>query len=277
MPELKLTKNHDDFKKSFALSFALHGAILSLFLVKFLFFSEPLIDFSQAINISVGELADSQKLPQKESFQEDKELPPKIEKAANEHKEVAQTEVEVRPEPKQLKKAEITKKKDLLKTDAIDLKKTKSRQDAAFKKLKKTSAIEKIKQDLKKDSFDKLRAQLRSSAGVSRGSRIVPAGTALAGLDKLQAGNYLQVVDQNVKSFWALPQWLINKPYKARLLLKIDPQGKILSLKVTSPSGNSNYDNYCMQAVEKAAPFPEVPEKLSEKFKVDGIVIGFPE
>jgi len=32
-----------------------------------------------------------------------------------------------------------------------------------------------------------------------------------------------------------------------------------------------------LQAVEQAAPYSAVPEKLTEKFSVEGIVIGFPE
>lgn len=283
MTELKLVRNqNNDFKKSFALSFAFHGAVISLFLVKYLFFSEPFIDLSQAITVNVGELAQNSKLPSKAENPEDNKLPPKVEEppAQPEPEVVAETKpkAEVKPEPAEPKKADKAKSvKDKTKDDTIALNKTKAKQVAALNKLKKKSAIDKIRQDLKKDSIAKLRAQLRNSAAAASEPHIIPAGSALTGLDKLQAGNYLQALDQNVKEYWALPQWLINKPLKAQLLLKIDGSGKILTLKVISTSGNSSYDKYCLQAVEKAAPFPEVPEKLSEKFRVDGIIIGFPE
>lgn len=265
-PPLKLLKHQkDDFKKSFGLSLALHIAILSLFLVKFIFFSKPLIDLSQSINVSIGDFADHQKLPDKvESKQpEDSKLPPKTTEPA--------------AEKPSIEKNEVIKTKESSKTDDLDLKKMKAKQKASLDKLKKTSALEKIKQDLKNDSIAKLKSQVKKSEKPVSTSRIIAAGSALAGLDKLQANNYLEVIDQSIKQFWALPQWLISKPLKAQLLVKFNVQGQILSLKIISSSGNSSYDQYCIQAIEKAAPFPAVPEKLTEKFAIDGVVIGFPE
>ncbi|MEK6628021.1 MAG: TonB C-terminal domain-containing protein [Bdellovibrionota bacterium] len=253
-----------DFKKSLGLSLAIHCVILSLFLIKFIFFSEPFIDLSQSINVSIGDFEDAQKLPDKiESEQsEDSKLPPK--------------EVEPTTRPA-IEKDKTIKTKDVSKTEDLDLKKIKAKQKASLDKLKKNSALEKIKQDLKKDSIAKLKSESKKSGKPTNSRRIIAAGSALAGLDKLQANNYLAVLDQSVKQHWALPQWLMNKPFKAQLLVKFNVQGQILLLKIISSSGNSSYDEYCLAAVEKAAPFPVVPEKLTEKFAVDGVVIGFPE
>lgn len=269
MPETQPETQKNTFRKSFALSLALHCAILSLFLVKFIFFSEPLIDLSQSINVSIGDFKDTQKLPDKiESKQpEDNKLPPKTAEPATEKPSVEKTEV--------------VKTKELPKPEYLDLKKIKAKQKASLDKLKKTSALEKIKQDLKNDSIAKLKSEAKKTGKSAKNSdntsRIIAAGSALAGLDKLHASNYLEVIDQSIKQFWALPQWLMNKTFKAQLLVKFNVQGQILSLKIISSSGNSSYDQYCLQAVEKAAPFPAVPEKLTEKFAIDGVVIGFPE
>lgn len=261
-------KSHEhDFKKSFGLSLAIHGAILALFLIKFTFFSEPYIDISQAINVSVGDLGDSNRLPEKiqaEPQLDDKKMPPKIEDPAEE---------ESKPPPKEAAKPAI---KEITKPDTISL--AKAKQKAALNKLKKSNALEKIKQELKNDSIKKLRAQKkRAGSGSNSQTRVIAAGSALGGLDKLQANNYLQELDHSIKQFWSLPQWLINRPLKAQALVKFDVQGKILSSKIITSSGNNSYDQYCIQAIENAAPFPKVPEKLTEKFSVDGVVIGFPE
>lgn len=257
---LKLQKN--DLKTSLGFSLALHSAVLSLFLVKFIFFPESKIDLSQAISVSVGDFTESQKLPEKTATPaEDNKLPPKI------------TEPVSEPANKTLPIDKVQADK----TDVVNLKTSKAKQKAALDKLRKATALDKIKQDLKNDSIDKLKSQIKKSASSSSRSRIIMAGTVLSGLDKLQANGYLQELDQNIKKFWALPQWLINKAYKAQLLVKFNVQGQILSLKIISSSGNSSYDQYCIRAVEKAAPFAEVPEKLTEKFSIDGIVIGFPE
>ncbi len=278
-PKLIKFQKHqkDDFRKSFALSLALHSAILSLFLIKFVFFSEPLVDFSQAISVSLADFSYHQPLP------ETLEAPPVDDKLDNKlPPKITETFTEAPPEPIDVA-PEIIKNepKKELKPDQLEAKNVKARQKAALNKLKKNSAIEKIKQDLKNDSIaqikNQIKAQMKKTSTSGSSTRVLAAGSVLIGLDRLQASSYLEVIDQNIKKFWSLPQWLINKPYKAQLLVKFSRQGQILSLKIISSSGNSSYDQYCMQAVEKAAPFPSVPDKLTEKFSVDGVVIGFPE
>lgn len=258
MLESKPLKSHEhDFKKSFGLSLALHGAVLSAFLIKFLFFSEPLIDFSQAISVNVGDFKESNKLPEKAQPQViEEKLPEKTEEEPVK-KAVARPAV-----------------KEVVKPDTVKLNKTK--QKLALDKLKKTSALEKIKQDLKNSSIAKIKSHEKRANTVTK-PRVIAAGSALSGLDKLQANTYLQEIDQYVKNFWSLPQWLINKPLKAQALVKFNMEGQILSSIIISSSGNSSYDQYCLKAIENAAPFPKVPEKLTEKFSIDGVVIGFPE
>ena len=153
----------------------------------------------------------------------------------------------------------------------ISLNKSKIRQKEALNKLKKLSALEQIKQDLKKESAAK-----PAKLAISK-PRVIAAGTALTGLDKIDANAYLSQVDKSIKGAWSLPQWLLNKPLKAQVLVKFNTDGNIISTKIISSSGNSSYDDYCLQAVVKAAPFPKVPDKLSEKFSLDGVVVGFPE
>ncbi|MFZ3231872.1 MAG: TonB C-terminal domain-containing protein, partial [Pseudobdellovibrio sp.] len=102
-------------------------------------------------------------------------------------------------------------------------------------------------------------------------------GSSLTGLDRLQADSYLQDLDAHIKQYWALPQWLINKPYKAQVLVKFDMTGKLISKQIYKSSGVQVYDDYCLQAITNAEPFPYFSEKFSEKYKSDGVVIGFPE
>lgn len=209
------------------------------------FFNEPSLDLSQAIQVDMVGLpdktttpADLNKLPDKNTLPEKKETLP--------DKEI---------------------KKEIVEPNSINLKKSKSKQKEAFEKLKKLSAIEKIKQEVKTEAVNK---------AIAKG-RVVSAGTSLTGLDKLEANAYLQSLDQQVKKHWVLPQWLINKPLKARVHVRFDVSGKIISKVIMTSSGEPSYDDYCLQAVDQASPFPPVPEKFSEKFSVDGVVIGFPE
>ena len=266
LQEKTVQKKPDDFRKSIGISIALHSVILSLFLIRNLFFSEPMIDLSQAISVSVGDMKDIAKLPEKVQAPPPAEEPEPIpEEEPVEEVKTPEPEKPVAEKPK-----EPVKEKP--KNEEVNLTKAKAKQKDALNKLKKLSAVEKIKQDLKKDSIARVKA---SNTPVK--PRVIAAGTELVGLDKLQANDYLGEIDQSIKQFWTLPQWLMNKPLKAQVLVKFNTQGQILSTKLISSSGNSTYDQYCLQAIEKAAPFPKVPDKLSEKFSIDGIVIGFPE
>lgn len=253
----------EDLKRSIGISVALHSLVVSLFLIRSLFFSEPHIDLSQAITVSVGEMPDAKRLPEK------------VQPVAAPEPEPAP-----QPEPEQPAVAEKTPPpetkalppKDPPKNE-VNLDKNKNRQREALNRLKKMSALEKIRQDVKNENI----ARNKASNPAPTRSRVIAAGTTLSGLDRLQANDYLGLVDQNIKQHWALPQWMMNKPLKAQVLVKFTAAGVIVSKEVTTSSGNSTYDQYCLDAIEKAAPFPPVPEKLSEKFRVDGIVIGFPE
>ena len=248
----------DDLKMGIGFSLALHVFIVGVFVIKFFFFSKPVLDLSQAISVSIGELAPDSKLPQKvQPLAAEPEVVEPVEENAPEQK--------AKPEsmPKKVVPAVVKEKE-------VSLSKAKQKQKDALARLKKMSAVEKIKQDLKSEA-----SALPKS--VPTKPRIVAAGTALSGLDRLDANTYLAQVDQSIKNSWTLPQWLLNKPLKARVLLKISQAGGVISLMVISSSGNTSYDDYCLQAVNKAAPFPGVPDKLSEKFSVDGVVVGFPE
>lgn len=285
MPKNTPTKSQpDDLKRSIGISVLLHGVLISLFAIRSLFFSEPLIDLSQAITVSVGELPDNNRLPPKaqpaQSVAKEEPTPPQPEPAAPVEPEPAPKPV-AKPEPtppaKETAKVEPDKTKmppkNVAKEDEVNLEKSRARQREALNRLKTQSALEKIRQDVKNESA----TRVRNSNAAPMPTRVIAAGSALSGLDQLHANDYLSAVDRNIKQVWTLPQWLMNKPYKTQILVKISTQGQILSTDIISSSGNSSYDQYCLEAVEKAAPFPQVPDKLSEKFRVDGIVIGFPE
>lgn len=244
----------DDLKLGIGFSLALHIFIVGVFVLKFFFFSKPVLDLSQAISVSIGEITPNSKLPEKAE-----PMAPAAEPEAPSEPKAKLDELPKKTAPPAPKEKEIS------------LSKAKQKQKDALARLKKLSAVDKIKQDLKNE------AAARPVAKAAAKPRIVAAGSALSGLDRLDANNYLAQLDQSIKNSWTLPQWLLKKPFKARLLVKINSSGGIISANVIAGSGNQSYDEYCLQAVNKAAPFPKVPDKLSEKFSVDGVVVGFPE
>lgn len=264
----------DNFKMAVVVSVLLHLIIAAVFMVKAVFFSKPLIDLSQAISVNVADFSDVHKLPEKRTPLIEEAPPKATEPEAKDEpeKEIAAKPEPARPEPQPepVKKEPLPKKEKPVVKDEINLTKTKTKQKKALDKIKKMAALDKIKQAVTSET---------AKAGVKKAAKpyVVAPGTQLSGLDKIEAAEYLQSLDASIKQSWQLPQWLINKNLRTQVLVKFNTAGQLISTKVLTPSGNSTYDNYCLQAINKAAPFPKVPAKFSEKFSVDGLVVGFPE
>jgi len=266
----------DNFKTALAVSVLLHLIIALIFTVKALFFSKPFIDLSQAISVNVADFSDVHKLPDKR--RDVVEEPAAKEEPQPEVKPEPAEEVAVKPEaekaepakPEPAKKEPLPKKEKPPVKDEINLAKSKTKQKKALDKIKKLAALDKIKQAVTSET---------AKAGAKKAAKpyVVAPGTQLSGLDKIEAAEYLQSLDASIKQSWQLPQWLISKKLRTQVLVKFNTAGQLISTKVLTPSGNTTYDNYCLQAINKAAPFPKVPAKFSEKFSVDGLVVGFPE
>lgn len=254
-------------------SLTAHAVLILAMVVKVSFFSKPRIDLSEAIRVDMVGLPEKYNPAQKPTT----DLPEKIEKQPEPVAEEKKPEpkVEAKPEPKPEPKAEPKSEakpdpKAKAEPEAIKLDKAKQKQKAALEKLKKLSAIEKIKQQVQNE---KVAAEV---AKIQKG-RVISRGTSLTGIDRIQSDNYTGQLDALVKAHWALPQWLIGKPLKTKVLVKIEPDGRVSDKKVVQSSGNPTYDDYCLQAVTKASPFPKVPEKFTEIYSEDGVVFGFPE
>ncbi len=256
----------DDLLKGLQVSLGLHVALVAVFTVRAAFFTPEKIDYSAAVRVDLVGLPDKiqeQQLPPK---QED--APKPAPKAEPKEAKAATTEKPVKASPK----------KD---ADTVNLNKEKNKQKEALEKLKAMAAIEKMKEeaaDKQKESKAKMAGvgDTKSSASKIKGNILSP-GTALKGLDKLQHDSYLSTLDHQIKQNWFLPEWLAKKPLRAQIRLKIDEKGQILSREVVLSSGNPNYDEQALEAIDKAAPFAAPPEKFVSIVAVSGLVIGFPE
>lgn len=259
------SEQNKKFNQGIIVSFTVHAVLASFLILQVVFFSQPTINISQSIRVDMVALPDKLKPNQ---------MPAKIEQILKENPaaEVTPAEPAAEPEKPTPVKPMLPKKEVKSDSEAINLKKSKVKQKQALEKLKAQSAIEKMRQEAKEEDRPKKPAVATPAKG-----RVISAGTNLSGLDQLQNDNYLESLDAHIKQYWALPQWLKNKPYKTRILVKFDSKGKILSTQVVQPSGQTAYDDYCVQAIEQAAPFPKFAEKFSEKYSKDGVVFGFPE
>lgn len=259
--------------RGFYVSLIAHISLIVFMIIKVSFFTKPQLNLAEAIRVDMVGLPEkynpaqkSNDLPEKIEKQPEPVVETKPEEKKPEPKVEAKPE-EKKPEPKPQAKPDPKAKPD---NDAVSLNKSKQKQKEALEKLKKMSAIEKIRQQVQNQK------SADTAAKVLKG-RVLSKGTSPTGLDKIQSENYLVQLDALIKSKWALPQWLIGKPLKTKVLVKIHPDGRVADRKIVQSSGNPTYDEYCIQAIEKAAPFPKVPDKFTEIYSEDGVLFGFPE
>ncbi|AZZ38057.1 hypothetical protein CIK05_15020 [Bdellovibrio sp. qaytius] len=252
-----------------------HATLIIVMIIKVSFFSQPRLDLSEAIRVDMVGLPEKYNPAQKSN-----DLPEKIEKQPEpvveekkaEPKPEPKVEAKPEPKPKAEAKPDVKAKPQPVapEPETVKLDKAKQKQKEALEKLKKLSAVDKIREQVQKE---KTAAEV---AKIMKG-RVIAPGTKLTGVDRMQSDNYTGQLDALVKAQWALPQWLIGKPLKTKVLVKIEADGRVSDKKIVQSSGNPTYDDYCLQAVTKASPFPKVPEKFAELYAEDGVVFGFPE
>lgn len=264
-----------DLRKGLIISLIVHISIVILMTLKVVFFPEVRIDLSQAVRVDMVALPDkTNELPEKEQAILKEENPAPKPEPKSEPEPEKETKL---PEPEKKEKPKELPQKENKDHDAVSLEKTKAKQKAALDKLKKLSALEKIKQDVASDEQKKKHDSNKPTSTAPIKGRTLSAGTRLTGLDKLQSDNYLAQLDSKVKAQWTLPQWLIDKPFKARVIVRIDENGRVIFKAISQSSGNKTYDEYALAAVEKASPFGKVPDKFVDIYRVDGITFAFPD
>ena len=265
-----------DLRKGLIISLIAHISVVIVMTLKVVFFPDVRIDLSQAVRVDMVALPDKMDaLPEKEqAILKDENPAPKPEAIAEPEPE---PETKKEPEAPKAEKPKELPQKETKEQDAVNLEKSKAKQKAALDKLKKLSALERIKQDVASDEQKKKQDKTKPPSTAPIKGRVLSAGTRLTGLDKLQSDNYLAQLDAKVKNQWTLPQWLIDKPFKARVLVRIDETGRVIYKVISQSSGNKTYDEYALTAVEKASPFGKVPDKFIDIYRVDGITFAFPD
>jgi len=232
------------FKNSLKYSAGLHVFIFLFFTIKAFLIPDEAINYSSAVRVDIVALPDK--------------LDPS---------QIELTKPEEKAEPKKVAK-EAEKE-----PDTIAIKKTKTKQQEALDRLKKMSAIDRIKNEV---SSSKKKTNALEKVSQVKGN-VLAAGTSLSGLNQLQHDQYVATLDQHIKNNWTLPEWMAKKKLKARVRLKIDKNGLILSRDLIVSSGDSEYDEMVLDTIDRSAPYPHPPEKFIDIAAVRGILIGFPE
>lgn len=240
----------DTLSKPVAISLVAHVALVAFFLVT-AYMAPNDIDMRQVMRVDIVGLPDKvQTLPEKAP------APAPIPKAPP---PVTAAKPHPKPEPAKPKMPALNQhsKKDVARSEKN-----------ALNRIKALEALDKIQKEVstKKAAADK----------PVKGNQ-VNAGNDLSGLDKLEYDQYFHSIKNRVMQNWSLPQWLINAPLKAQALVLIDENGAIKKKQVLKSSGNSEFDDRMLEAIDKSAPFPTPPDRLRSVLAVKGIVFFFPQ
>jgi protein TonB len=156
----------------------------------------------------------------------------------------------------------------------------KSAKELIRKKKKEPSKKEKSAQKKLKKALARIRAleRIKALAGESKakGNR-VSKGSSLTGEAKRSLEEtYFEVVLERVRTHWELPKWLREQNRSARVMIRLDGQGRIRNFEFVQSSGSEPFDTEVRRALQSAAPFPVPPEGISSDLSREGIVLGFP-
>ncbi len=246
-------------RRGILFSLGVHGLVSVAFLFHWAFFPDEELPPLRAVKVDIVGLPDKV-LPAKTNkpVAEEATLPPPP---------VAEKLPDVKPieRPKPPPKEESVKLPDKSKVeDAKKLEAQKKKQQEALRKMEAASAFDKILQDEK-----------RQKDKATKGAQVQEGG-ASGSLDALQRESYESAVEEHSKKHWELPKWLSSQSLSATVLVKLDPNGNVIDRKVMQPSGNALYDNWVLETVDKASPFPAPPSKFIARVGTEGLVLAFP-
>ncbi len=95
-------------------------------------------------------------------------------------------------------------------------------------------------------------------------------GGVLRGLEFIM---YTQQLQQLVQESWIVTEK--NPELVATVSFKIEPDGAVQEIELSTPSGDVAFDQSVLRAVRKAAPFPPPPVSYAEEFAAQKIVMNF--
>ena len=253
------SSSDDTLSKGLKWSFIAHGVFFFVIILKSLVFPSQAPPYIPSLRVDVVGLPDILK----------KDLA-KVSKATEQSqldaKKAEERQAEKELKPKIVKAAKI---KEMADPNEVVLKpKQQSKKDARDKKLK--NALARIK------ALEKISDEPAPKAVVVRGNA-VSKGTSLSGDAKETSDSaYFDAVRNRLLESWALPVWIARQNLSAKVKIYIDARGRVHGMEFIKTSGNPQFDSAVKKAIADSDPFPVPPTELINFVLVNGITFGFP-
>ena len=239
----------------FSLSIVLHAILIVIIfyigaIKNFLGFKDSLevIHIKRAIQVDVVEMP-------KVSLQELKELPslnvPEVEKKL-------EPEPIKEDEPIVVEKVNLLERLQKLAQQKVDKpKRKKRRQEVSKEDLQRTKELKQL---------------------VMSGNKIVQGSFSFE--DTTSSGevlnSYLSLMIEKIRTQWKLPGYLMDQDLKCRVRIYLNNKGSLLKSELVESSGNQDFDQRAMSAIEKTSPFGSVPKEIQDSLSDGKILLGFP-
>lgn len=81
----------------------------------------------------------------------------------------------------------------------------------------------------------------------------------------------------HLRKNYNVPGWMRTGQLRARVLVRIGPDGRLLHQEFLKRSGNAEFDSAVERAVRSSDPFPSPPDALRRVYMEEGVEWGFPE
>ena len=140
------------------------------------------------------------------------------------------------------------------------------------------------KRDIEKVPRQKKLRQRNKLANNKEIRKLVLAGNQLSkgtarigrGLQENEAfAAYLESLGNQVKKNWFLPHHLASENYQCRIRIYLNEKGKLLRANIVESSGNDEYDQLALEAVNRSVYF--APDKeFAENVRNGHIILGLP-
>jgi TonB family protein len=187
------------------------------------------------------------------------------------------------PEPAPEPKKEVAKVPEETKTDNKEDFKEKVAKELAeadkhqsfLTKLKKLSdkKISQKKAEKSSGEAQDLKRLVLAGNKLSKGTQVFgdSRGTDLSAFEA-----YKSQLPAMIKPHWRLPSFLHEKKLKCRVRVWIGMNGEIVRSEIYQTSGDHEYDQKALEAVNAASPFPEQSTEFGNRGLNGEILLGFP-
>jgi TonB family protein len=132
---------------------------------------------------------------------------------------------------------------------------------SVLRKDQKDSGVEKAVANIRA----KVRASKPAGPAVPKGPAgvpvVSPGGRTTGGEGKVKMDAYYAVIWSLIRSQWALPGDIVSRGnIEAIVHVRILRSGAVAELSFEKRSGNRYFDESAMKAIQKASPFPPLPQ-----------------